>query len=111
MGVIMQSFYWDCPKLDDKEFQWWIFTREKIESLSETGFTALWLPPACKAANMGGMSMGYDPYDYYDLGEFDQKNSVPTWFGTKDQLIQLILEARSHGMQIYADLILNHTNG
>jgi alpha-amylase len=111
MGVIMQSFYWDCPKLEDKEFQWWTFIQEKTKSLSETGFTALWLPPACKGANMGGMSMGYDPYDYYDLGEFDQKNSIPTWFGTKDQLVQLINEAHSHGMQIYADLVLNHTNG
>lgn len=33
------------------------------------GFTALWLPPASKAANIGGQSMGYDPYDYYDLGD------------------------------------------
>ena len=60
---------------------------------------------------MGGMSMGYDPYDYYDLGEIDQKGSVPTWFGTKSELVQLIQEAHSNGMQIYADLVLNHTNG
>jgi alpha-amylase len=26
--------------------------------------------------------MGYDPYDYYDLGEFDQKGGAPTWFGS-----------------------------
>jgi alpha-amylase len=111
MGVIMQSFYWDCPRLEAKEFEWWTFLQEKIKALGEVGFTALWLPPACKAANLGGMSMGYDPYDYYDLGEIDQKGSVKTWFGSRSQLEQLINEAHLHGLQVYADLVLNHTNG
>ncbi|MEO8413411.1 MAG: alpha-amylase family glycosyl hydrolase [Ginsengibacter sp.] len=111
MGVIMQSFYWDCPKLEAKEFQWWATVQDKIKALSDVGFTAIWLPPACKAANLGGMSMGYDPYDYYDLGQIDQRGSVPTWFGTRSQLEQLIKEAHNHGMQVYADMVLNHTNG
>ena len=111
MGVIMQAFYWDCPRLESKEFEWWNFVKEKINTLSEAGFTALWLPPACKAANFGGMSMGYDPYDYYDLGDIDQKGTVPTWFGSRMQLEELIKEAHQHGMQVYADIILNHTNG
>ncbi len=111
MGVIMQAFYWDCPKLENQQFEWWNFLKGKLKSLSEAGFTALWLPPACKAANLGGMSMGYDPYDYYDLGEIDQKNSVPTWFGTKLQLQELITEAHLNNMQLYADIVLNHTNG
>jgi alpha-amylase len=111
MGVIMQAFYWDCPKLEDKEFQWWVFLQGKIKALSEAGFTALWLPPACKAANMGGMSMGYDPYDYYDLGNINQKDSLPTWFGTKLQLEDLIQEIHLQNMQVYADMVLNHTNG
>ncbi len=111
MGVIMQAFYWDCPRLEGKEFEWWNFVKEKAQSLSEAGFTALWLPPACKAANLDGMSMGYDPYDYYDLGEINQKGSVPTWFGSRRQLEELIKEAHLHGMQLYADMVLNHTNG
>ena len=52
--------------------------KEKVKELSAAGFTAFWLPPACKAAN--GDSMGYDPYDFYDLGNIDQKGSVKTWF-------------------------------
>ncbi len=111
MGVIMQSFYWDCPKLEDKEFEWWNFINGKIKGLKDVGFTALWLPPACKAANLGGMSMGYDPYDYYDLGDIDQKSSVPTWFGSRQHLEELVAEARQHDMQVYADMVLNHTNG
>ena len=111
MGVIMQGFYWDCPKLEAKEFKWWTFLQTKLATLSKTGFTALWLPPACKAANMGGMSMGYDPYDYYDLGDIDQKGSKPTWFGTGKELKALITKAHKLKIQVYADLVLNHTNG
>src|SRR5690242_17791556 len=112
MGVIMQAFYWDCPKLENKEFQWWLLVKDKIKDLRNTGFTALWLPPACKAANLfGNMSMGYDPYDYFDLGDIDQKNSKPTWFGTRNDLEQLINEAHINNMQVYADLVINQTNG
>lgn len=111
MGVMLQAFYWDCPKEENQEFEWWNFVKDKIPSLQAAGFTAMWLPPANKAANIGGMSMGYDPYDFYDLGEFDQKGSVKTWFGSKDELIDLIKTIHDNGMQVYADLVLNHSNG
>ena len=111
MGVILQSFYWDCPKFENQEFNWWNFLKQKVKQISDAGFTAMWLPPACKAANMDGMSMGYDPYDFYDLGNIDQKGSVKTWFGSQEELEELIAEAHTHNMQVYADMVLNHTNG
>lgn len=111
MGVLMQAFYWDCPKEDQKEYEWWNFVATKLPELAEAGITALWLPPASKAANIGGMSMGYDVYDYYDLGKYKQKGSVKTWFGSEKELRGLIIGAHDHGMKVYADLILNHNNG
>ena len=111
MGVIMQAFYWDCPRLENKECQWWNKVEGNVASLSAAGFTALWLPPANKAANIGGLSMGYDPYDYYDLGDIDQKGSVKTWFGSRDELCDLIRVAHQNKLQVYADLVLNHNNG
>ena len=111
MGVLMQAFYWDCPKKENQEFNWWNFVKEKIPALKNVGFTALWLPPASKAANIGGMSMGYDPYDFYDLGEFDQKDSVKTWFGSRNELIDLINTIHDNDMHVYADLVLNHNSG
>ena len=42
--------------------------------------------------------MGYDPYDYYDLGEFDQKGGAPTWFGSKSELLDLIQSAHALGL-------------
>jgi len=108
----MQAFYWDCPRADNREFAWWAFVTSKIGELKEAGFTALWLPPACKAANLfGNMSMGYDPYDYYDLGDLDQRGSIPTWFGSRSDLEALIRETHAHQMQVYADLVINQTNG
>ncbi len=96
MGVILQAFYWDCPREEKKEFKWWKYIEKQVPALAEVGFTSLWLPPIHKAANLSGPSMGYDPYDYYDLGEFDQKGSVPTWYGTKKELLSLIQTAHSH---------------
>lgn len=55
--------------------------------------------------------MGYDPYDFYDLGEFDQKGSIPTWFGTRQELESLIGSAHSHGLSLIADIVINHNSG
>ena len=61
MGVMLQAFYWDCPQAENREHQWWIFIKSKLPLIAQARFTALWLPPANKAA--GWKSMGYDPYD------------------------------------------------
>ncbi len=111
MGVMLQTFYWDCPREDNKEFQWWNYIRREIPGLAKAGFTSLWLPPIHKAANLGRPSMGYDPYDYYDLGEFDQKGSIPTWFGARKDLEALIAEAHKNSLSVIADIVINHNSG
>jgi alpha-amylase len=111
MGVMLQAFYWDCPREDGKEYQWWNAVRAQVPSLARVGFTALWLPPVHKAANLGGPSMGYDPYDYYDLGEFDQKGGLPTWFGARQDLLALIAEAHRNHLSVLADIVINHNSG
>jgi alpha-amylase len=102
----MQAFYWDCPKLENLEYTWWSYVKSKIPLLKKAGFTALWLPPPGKAAS--NPSMGYDVYDYFDLGEFDQKGKIRTWFGSKEELVQLIKAANDNDLQVYADVVLNH---
>jgi alpha-amylase len=111
MGVLFQAFYWNCPSEENQDGTWWDFVASKIPELQQAGFTALWLPPACKAANTGGPSMGYDPYDYFDLGDYNQKNRTKTWFGNQAELTSLINAAHTANMQVYADLVLDHNNG
>lgn len=111
MGVLFQAFYWNCPQEESQDGTWWNYLAGKIPELQQAGFTALWLPPASKAANLGGPSMGYDPYDYFDLGDFNQKGRTRTWFGNQAELVALINAAHAANVQVYADLVLDHNNG
>ena len=70
MAVMMQAFYWDAPQKENLEHEWWNNIASRVESLGKARFNALWLPPISKASS--DQSMGYDPYDYWDLGDYDQ---------------------------------------
>ncbi len=66
----------------------------------------LWLPPAFKAT--GEHDVGYEVYDLYDLGEFDQKGTIPTKYGTKDEYLDAIYTLQQEGIFVIADIVLNH---
>ncbi|CAE6478931.1 unnamed protein product, partial [Rhizoctonia solani] len=74
------------------------------------GVTAFWLPPPTKAAG-GDNSVGYDPYDLWDLGEFEQRNFRRTKYGTKEELDALMKTANDQGIVSYVDTVLNHKFG
>ena len=84
-GTMIQFFHWYTPA--DGSF--WKHVTAEAPRLAKMGITAVWLPPACKAAG-GGYSVGYDIYDLYDLGEFDQKGTVRTRYGTKAEYIEAV---------------------
>ncbi|WP_055075494.1 alpha-amylase [Pseudanabaena sp. 'Roaring Creek'] len=105
-GVMMQYFHWYMP--DDGSL--WNQVAEKAEELAKIGITSLWLPPAYKGTG-GGMDVGYGIYDLFDLGEFDQKGSVRTKYGTKDEYVRAIQVAQKAGISIYADVVFNHKLG
>ncbi|HZD93721.1 MAG TPA: alpha-amylase family glycosyl hydrolase, partial [Candidatus Sulfotelmatobacter sp.] len=109
MGVLLQSFFWDCCSIENSEGRWWDRIISELTALKQDGFTALWLPPASKAAEWN--SMGYDVYDYFDLGSYDQKGRQETWFGTQQALLNLIQAAHANSLQVYADVVLNHNSG
>lgn len=70
----------------------------------------IWFPPAYKDA-YGKNGVGYAVYDRYDLGEFDQKGSIPTKYGTKKEYLNAIHACREAGMLVYADIVFNHRIG
>ncbi|MFO7685492.1 MAG: alpha-amylase family glycosyl hydrolase [Desulfobacterales bacterium] len=109
MSVMMQGFYWNCHKSEDRVEAWWNNVKEKLPVLKRAGFTAIWLPPAHKCHDRHGM--GYDPFDFFDLGEFDQLGGIPTGFGTRPELTALIEACHREGIEVYADVVYNHCSG
>ncbi|MDQ1095077.1 MULTISPECIES: alpha-amylase [Chryseobacterium] len=103
-GVIIQFFHWYHPGNVWNEFS------EKAEYLKKLGITAAWLPPAIKC-NLGTESRGYDVYDLYDLGEFNQKGTIATRYGSKEDYLKAINKAHKMGIAVYADIVLNHRMG
>jgi alpha-amylase len=106
---MMQAFYWDGPAKENKHGEWWNFVAEKVPQLAASGISSLWLPPFSKAAVPE--SNGYDPYDYFDLGDLDQKGSVKTAYGNRAELQKLIHLMHEHKMSAIADMVINHNSG
>ena len=104
--VMMQAFYWDVTPGGI----WWDNLNGKLDAWKTAGITALWLPVISKG-NSGGFSMGYDPYDYFDFGQYTQKGTTETRFGSYDELKSLLTNAKAKGFKLIADIILNHTSG
>ena len=109
MAVLMQAFYWDAPIHEKKEGEWWNHIAEKVEALGKSGVNALWLPPISKASDH--RSNGYDPYDYVDLGDHDQKGGTKTLYGNRAELKALIAKAHANNIGLYADMVINHNSG
>ncbi|WP_252234174.1 MULTISPECIES: alpha-amylase [unclassified Clostridium] len=104
--TMMQYFEWYYPN----DGSLWNKVKEHSKKLSKKGITALWLPPAYKG--VGGINdVGYGAYDLYDLGEFDQKGTIRTKYGTKEQYLDAINEAHNNNIEVYADTVFNHKAG
>ena len=84
----------------------WAEITAKMPELAEAGYTSLWLPPPTKGS--GGLSVGYDMWDPFDLGSKNQRNSVRTRYGTEAELLRLVETAHRFGIRVYFDNIMNH---
>lgn len=106
--VMMQAFYWDVPVDQSGENGfWWDSLAAKSTAMSNAGFTGLWLPSPSKG-NFGIVDMGYGIYDHYDLGNYDQKGTIETRFGSRDELEDMITTMHNNDIEVYADMVLNH---
>lgn len=102
---MLQAFEWYLPVGGH-----WNRLRESAANLANTGFTTLWLPPAYKG-QAGDQDVGYGVYDTYDLGEFPQKGTVATKYGTKDEYLAAVKALQNAGLNVFADIVLNHRMG
>ncbi|ULT56594.1 alpha-amylase [Neobacillus drentensis] len=103
--TIMQFFEWHL----EPDGTHWSRLKEMAPQLKEKGITSVWIPPVTKASTPD--NNGYAIYDLYDLGEFDQKGSVRTKFGTKQELLEAIAACHNVGIKVYVDVVMNHKAG
>ena len=104
-GVMMQYFEWNLPN----DGNLWNQLKADAKHLHEIGITAVWIPPAYKADEQ--QDEGYATYDLFDLGEFEQKGSIRTKYGTKKELKSMIDELHKYQISVYLDAVMNHKTG
>jgi len=116
----IQAFLWACgvwavvlsplPAQSEVILQYfqmsWRDLTQKMPELAEAGYSALWLPPPTKAS--GGLSVGYDLWDPFDLGGKDQRSTIRTRYGTEAELHEMMRAAHRFGIRVYFDNIMNH---
>jgi oligo-1,6-glucosidase len=70
----------------------------RLDHIKNLGIDVIWLSPVFQSPMKDN---GYDVSDY---------TNVHPWFGTKQDLKQLIDEVHQRGMKIITDIVLNHTS-
>jgi alpha-amylase len=103
--TMMQFFEWHVQS----DGSHWNSLKELAPELKKRGIDSLWIPPVTKGQSVN--DTGYGAYDLYDLGEFDQKETVRTKYGTKQELLDAIATCKEQEIAVYVDLVMNHKAG
>eukprot|EP00191_Tetraselmis_sp_GSL018_P020356 CAMPEP_0177594508 /NCGR_PEP_ID=MMETSP0419_2-20121207/9820_1 /TAXON_ID=582737 /ORGANISM="Tetraselmis sp., Strain GSL018" /LENGTH=598 /DNA_ID=CAMNT_0019085825 /DNA_START=592 /DNA_END=2388 /DNA_ORIENTATION=- len=88
--LLLQGFNWESHREP-----WYQVLGDKAESLSEAGFTLVWLPPPSQSVS----DEGYMPGDYYNL------NSK---YGSLEELKLCLNKVHRAGLSALADIVINH---
>jgi galactose oxidase len=120
MGVLLQGFYklppgHAVPSPADGNAAipwWWDHLAAQANDLRKAGFSAIWLPPTLKSsAGASNGADGYGPFDDYDIGSKTQMGSLPTRFGSREQLQRCVAAFRANGVDVYLDMVEHHRDG
>lgn len=85
---------------------------QMAEGLAQAGFTHILWPPLCKAqGGSAGNSDGYGKLDDYDLGTKNQAYSIPTRWGTAEQVRQAVAIGRRYGLAHLSDMVIHQYDG
>jgi alpha-amylase len=107
--VVLEAFWWNCWN-GNYPFDWYTYLAKLAPRLAAMGIDAIWTPPPCKDTDAHN-NMGYTPYDYYDIGQKDQRGAIGTRFGTMDSFLRLVAVAHANGLEVYPDVVLDHCAG
>jgi len=106
--VILQGFWWDF-KNNNYPQGWANYLIDLTPRLRKMGIEGVWVPVNQKNANPG--SVGYSPFDHYDLGDKFQKQNLKTPFGDKDEYLRMVGILHKNGINVIQDIVLNHLDG
>ncbi len=81
----------------------WNLIDERMSDIFIAGYGRMWLPPP-QRADSGGLSVGYDVFDRFDLG----KPRNETFYGTETGLKTLVNSAHQAGVLVNTDFMFNH---
>lgn len=107
--VVLQGFWWDYYNSNYSE-DWATYLADLAPRLREMGIDAVWIPPTIKNKNATG-SVGYSPFDHYDLGDKYQAGSTATRFGDKDDYLRAVAILHANGIDVIQDMVWNHVDG
>ncbi|MFM7589588.1 MAG: hypothetical protein ACKO55_10795, partial [Bacteroidota bacterium] len=71
--VVLQAFWWDYWN-NNYPNGWSNYLMDLAPRLKQLGIDAVWIPPTVK--NNATSSVGYAPFDHYDLGDKFQKGAL-----------------------------------
>jgi alpha-amylase len=106
--AVLQAFWWNCA--NTQYTSWYTYLAKLAPRLANMGFDGIWTPQPCKDAG-GTSSMGYTPFDLYDLGSKNQMWGPATRFGTQDEFLRMIAVCHANGLEVYPDIVLDHCGG
>src|SRR3954471_8222168 len=81
----------------------WSASEDGMAGIFEPGYGQMWLPPP-QRADSGGLSVGYDVFNRFDLGQARNE----TLYGTESSLKGTVTEGHRAGVSMYADFVANH---
>jgi len=105
--IVLQGFWWNF-KNNNYPMGWANYLIDMAPRLRALGIQAVWVPPHVKNANPG--SVGYVPFDHYDLGDKFQKGNLKTPLGDKDEYLRMVAVLHANGIEVVEDIVLNHMN-
>lgn len=81
----------------------WNTIDDRMPDIFTAGYGSMWLPPP-SIADTGGLSVGYDVFDRFNLGNA----KLRTLYGADGGLKRLVKTSHAANVRVYTDMILNH---